>query len=93
MGGLRFFGGWPKIFFWWPKIFFRGIVNRVMDELGYMSVLAPDFPYASLEMSQLRNSAEKQGMDGFSPLWCGQNAQGCQEISAKELTLQLAGKC
>lgn len=70
----------------------RGIVNRVMDELGYMSVLAPDFPYASLEMSQLRNSAEKQGMDGFSPLWCGQNAQGCQEISAKELTLQLAGK-
>ncbi|HAS6088031.1 TPA: nitronate monooxygenase [Vibrio vulnificus] len=71
----------------------RGIVNRVMDELGYMSVLAPDFPYASLEMSQLRNSAEKQGMDAFSPLWCGQNAQGCQEISAKELTLQLAGKC
>lgn len=70
----------------------RGILNRVMDELGCMSVLAPDFPYASLEMSQLRNSAEKQGMDDFSPLWCGQNAQGCQEISAKELTLQLAGK-
>lgn len=71
----------------------RGIVNRIMDELGHMSVLAPDFPYASLEMSQLRHSAEKQGMDGFSPLWCGQNVQGCQEISAKELTLQLAGKC
>jgi nitronate monooxygenase len=71
----------------------RGIVNRVMDELGYMSLYAPDFPYASLEMSQLRHSAEKQGMDGFSPLWCGQNTQGCKEISAKELTLQLALKC
>lgn len=71
----------------------RGIVNRVMEELGYLSTLAPDFPYASLEISQLRQLAEKQGIDGFSPLWCGQNTQGCQEVSAKELTLKLAGRC
>lgn len=71
----------------------RGIVNRVMDELGCMTELAPEFPYASIEMSQLRSRAEKRGLDDFSPLWCGQNTQGCKEISAKELTLQLAGKC
>lgn len=70
----------------------RGIVNRVMDELGYMSAFAPEFPFASIEMSQLRHRGEKLGMDGFSPLWCGQNTQGCKEISAKALTLQLAGK-
>lgn len=70
----------------------RGIVNRAMDELGYMSALAPEFPYASIEMSQLRHRAEKQGMDGFSPLWCGQNTQGCREVSAKQLTHHLAGK-
>lgn len=70
----------------------RGIVNRVMDELCYMTEFAPDFPYASIEMSQLRSRAEKQGIDDFSPLWCGQNTQGCKEISAKDITLQLAGK-
>ncbi|KXI23588.1 NAD(P)H-dependent flavin oxidoreductase [Photobacterium sanguinicancri] len=70
----------------------RGIVNRVMDELGYMSAFVPEFPFASIEMSQLRHRAEKLGMDGFSPLWCGQNTQGCKEISAKALTVQLAGK-
>ncbi|CAG9297399.1 NAD(P)H-dependent flavin oxidoreductase [Celerinatantimonas diazotrophica] len=71
----------------------RGIVNRVMDELGYMSEFVPEYPYASIEMAQLRQGAEKQGIDDFSSLWCGQNTQGCQEISAKELTRQLAGKC
>lgn len=70
----------------------RGIVNRVMQELGYISTLAPTFPYASVEMSQLRAAAEKQNIDAFSPLWCGQNTLGCQEISAEELTLQLAAQ-
>lgn len=69
----------------------RGIVNRVMDELGYMSASAPEYPYASIEMSQLRKAAEQQGMDSFTPLWCGQNPQGCQAISAQVLTRQLAG--
>lgn len=67
----------------------RGIVNRVMKDLGYMNALAPVFPYASIEMTQLRVYAERQGIDDFSPLWCGQNVLGCKEISAKELTLML----
>lgn len=68
----------------------RGIANRVMQELGYMPPLAPDFPYASIEMGQLRQAAEEAGNTDFSPLWCGQNAQGCQAIPAAELTKQLA---
>jgi nitronate monooxygenase len=70
----------------------RSIVNRVMKELGYISSSAPDFPYASIEMTQLRGHFEKLGSDGFSPLWSGQNTLGCKEISAKELTLLLAAK-
>jgi nitronate monooxygenase len=71
----------------------RGIVNRAMKELGYINSLAPDFPYASIEMTQLRGHTEKLGSDDFLPLWCGQNTSGCKEISARELTLLLALKC
>ncbi|ABM03710.1 2-nitropropane dioxygenase, NPD [Psychromonas ingrahamii 37] len=71
----------------------RGIVNRAIKELGYINVLAPDFPYASIEMTQLRGYFEKLGADDFSPLWSGQNTSGCKEISAKKLTLRLAARC
>lgn len=71
----------------------RGIVNRVMKELGYMNSLAPAFPYASIEMTQLRGYSEKLGSDDFSPLWSGQNTSGCKEVSATELTLLLAAEC
>ncbi len=71
----------------------RGIVNRVMKELGYINPLAPSFPYASIEMTQLRFHAESLGSDDFSPLWSGQNTSGCKEISAKELTRELASEC
>ncbi|WP_275724908.1 NAD(P)H-dependent flavin oxidoreductase [Vibrio furnissii] len=70
----------------------RGIVNRAMRDLGYLSALAPQFPYASAEMSALRALAEPHGRDDFSPLWCGQNTSGCVAISAAELTLLLASE-
>ena len=69
----------------------RGIVNRVMSELGYMSAQAPEFPYAAIELGQLRGKAEAQNNHDFSPLWCGQNTSGCAAISAAEMTLKLAG--
>ncbi|MGF1736828.1 NAD(P)H-dependent flavin oxidoreductase [Photobacterium satsumensis] len=68
----------------------RGIVNRAIKELGCINNAAPDFPYASIEMTQLRTQFEKRGSGDFSPLWSGQNTSGCKEISAKELTLSLA---
>jgi nitronate monooxygenase len=70
----------------------RGIVNRAMKELGYINSLAPVFPYAAIEMAQLRGHAEAINADDFSPLWCGQKASACKEISARELTLLLVPK-
>ncbi|EDQ02529.1 NAD(P)H-dependent flavin oxidoreductase [Shewanella benthica] len=68
----------------------RGIVNRVIHELGPISALAPEFPHAATAITAIRQQAEAQGSSDFSPLWCGQNTTGCKEISAAELTLELA---
>ncbi|WP_019529743.1 NAD(P)H-dependent flavin oxidoreductase [Dasania marina] len=68
----------------------RGIVNRLISELGPINTKAPEFPLAATAISALRLQAESQGLDHFSPLWCGQNASGCQTISATDLTLWLA---
>jgi nitronate monooxygenase len=70
----------------------RGIVNRLMTDLGPMSELAPAFPLASSALAPLRAKAESQGDGGFSPLWCGQNATGCASIPAAELTHRLADR-
>lgn len=68
----------------------RGIVNRAISELGPISQSAPVFPLASTAMAALRTAAEKQGSSDFSPLWCGENASGCKDISAADLTRSLA---
>ena len=63
----------------------RGIVNRLMRELGSLSALPPDFPHASGALAPLRAAAEKVGDSGFSPLWAGQNVSGCSSLAAAEL--------
>ncbi len=68
----------------------RGIVNRAIRELGPISHLTPAFPLASTAIAPLRTVAEDSGSGDFSPLWCGQNANGCKDVSAAELTLSLA---
>jgi len=68
----------------------RGIVNRVMRELGVMCAAAPPFPLATAAMAPLRAWGEQQGMGDFSPLWSGQNAGGCRAVGAAELTRALA---
>ena len=68
----------------------RGIVNRVMRELGVMSAAAPAFPLATAAMAPLRAWGEQQGMGDFSPLWSGQNASGCRPVDAAEVTRSLA---
>jgi nitronate monooxygenase len=68
----------------------RGIVNRVMRELGPLSSLAPAFPLATAAIAPLRGQAESQGNGDFSPLWAGQNVSGCKAIGAAELTRELA---
>jgi nitronate monooxygenase len=68
----------------------RGIVNRLMRELGPMSDLPPEFPLATPAVAPLRAAAEAKGMGDFSTLWAGQNTSGCKEIPAAELTRELA---
>ena len=71
--------------------FARGIMNRIMRELGPINVAAPAFPLAAAAMAPLRAKAESMGRDEFSPLWSGQNVSGCKEVSAGILTRELAG--
>jgi nitronate monooxygenase len=67
----------------------RGIVNRLMLELGAMSDASPEFPLATGAIAPLRAAAEKIGSSDFSPLWSGQNVSGCCEMGAAALTANL----
>jgi len=69
----------------------RGIVNRLMAELGPINGAAPAFPLAANALAPLRKKAEGAGTGDFSPMWAGQNVSGCKEISAAELTRALFG--
>src|SRR4029077_3802505 len=68
----------------------RSIVNRIMREVGPISAAAPPFPLAAAAIGPLRAHAEGLGSGDFSPLWSGQNASGCKEIPAAQLTRELA---
>jgi nitronate monooxygenase len=70
----------------------RGIVNRIMRELGPMSGQAPAFPLATSGIAPLRAKAEAAGSGDFSPLWSGQNPSGCKQVPAGELTRMLAAE-
>ncbi|HET9196409.1 MAG TPA: nitronate monooxygenase [Vicinamibacterales bacterium] len=67
----------------------RGIVNRLIREIGPMSSLAPEFPLATAAIAPLRGAAEAQGSGDFSPLWSGQNPSGCRDVPAATLTVEL----
>jgi nitronate monooxygenase len=67
----------------------RGIVNRVVKEIGPLSPRAPAFPSAAAAIAPLRAKAESMGSADFSPLWTGQNTSGCREAPAAEITRAL----
>ena len=67
----------------------RGIVNRVIRELGPFRDDIPPFPLAGNTLGALKKIAEQRENSDFSSLWCGQNASGCREIAAGELTEML----
>jgi nitronate monooxygenase len=69
----------------------RGIMNRLMAQLGPINDAAPEFPLAADALAPLRKKAESTGSGDFSPLWAGQNTSGCKEISAAALTRALFG--
>lgn len=68
----------------------RAIVNRIVRELGPVCAQAPAFPLAVAAVAPLRAKAESLGSGDFSPLWSGQNASGCREAPAAEITRALA---
>ena len=68
----------------------RGIVNRIMRELGPLSANTPEYPLASAALAPIRAAAEHKGSGDFSPLWSGENATGCRAVPAAEITRELA---
>ncbi len=68
----------------------RSIVNRLVRELGPLNSATPEFPLAATAIAPLRAAAEARQSYDFSPIWSGENALGCQEIPAAELTRALA---
>jgi nitronate monooxygenase len=67
----------------------RGIVNRVMREVGPISPTAPDFPLAGGALAPLRAAAEAKGSADFMSLWSGQAGPLAAELPAAELTRKL----
>ena len=68
----------------------RGIVNRVMSEVGPLTAAAPPFPTAVGALMPLRAAAEGRGSTDFTPLWSGQAARLARPLPAATLTQLLA---
>ncbi|MDR3509550.1 MAG: nitronate monooxygenase family protein [Caulobacteraceae bacterium] len=68
----------------------RGVINRLMRELGPLSDLPPAFPTAGGALAPLRAKAEAEGRSDFTNLWSGQAARLGREMPAGELTTTLA---
>jgi nitronate monooxygenase len=68
----------------------RGLVNRVMREIGPVNEIAPAFPLAAGALAPLRAKSEAQGSGDFSPMWAGQSAALGRAMPAAELTRTLA---
>jgi len=68
----------------------RGLMNRLMREVGPMSDCAPAFPTAGRALAPLKAKAEAAGAADYSSLWSGQAASLGRELGAGDLTRQLA---
>jgi nitronate monooxygenase len=70
----------------------RGLLNRLVREVGPLSALAPDFPLAAGAVAPLRARSEAAGSADFAQLWSGQAARLGRELPAGELTRRLASE-
>ena len=68
----------------------RGLVNRLMRELGPRNEAAPPFPLATAALAPLRAEAEALGRDDFTPLWSGTKRHGLRARPAAEVVAALA---
>ena len=70
----------------------RGILNRVMKDIGPMNGTAPPFPLAGTDLADLKSASEKISKTDFSSLWSGQASRlgnSKTGMSAQQLTLDL----
>jgi len=70
----------------------RGIINRLMRELGALSSAAPNFPLAARALAPLKAKAEQAGSRDFTNLWSGQAARLAREMPAGALTRRLGAE-
>ncbi|MEJ0047317.1 MAG: nitronate monooxygenase family protein [Rhodospirillales bacterium] len=64
----------------------RGIVNRLVREVGPLSSLAPAFPLAGAAVAPLRAATEPHGSGDFVNLWAGQAVRLARAMRAGALT-------
>ena len=62
----------------------RGIVNRIMKEIGPMTDCAPPFPFAGKALAPLKFVTEKSGSADFISLWSGQAAGLIKDIESAQ---------
>lgn len=67
----------------------RGVVNRLMRDLGPLSSVTPAFPTAGVALAAIRAKAEAEGRNDFTNLWAGQAVGLARRLSSAELTLKL----
>lgn len=65
----------------------RGIVNRLMREVGPMSDKVPAFPLAAAAVGPLRAKTEALDLRAFTPLWAGEKALQCRNGTARRVTI------
>jgi len=70
----------------------RGVVNRVMREVGPVFPDAPVFPHAATALGPLKAAAEKLGRVDFTNLWAGQSVALGRQLGAADLTRTLAAE-
>ncbi|MCC3304012.1 NAD(P)H-dependent flavin oxidoreductase [Sneathiella sp. HT1-7] len=68
----------------------RGLINRIIREVGPMSEDVPPFPTAGAALAPLKAKAEEAGSGDFTSLWSGQAASLARDMDASELTRTLA---
>lgn len=68
----------------------RGVINRVMREVGPVAVEAPGFPHAATALTPLKTAAEKLGRIDFTNLWAGQAIALGRDLPAADLTRAMA---
>jgi nitronate monooxygenase len=68
----------------------RGVLNRLIREIGPLSPSAPAFPFAGGGLAPLRAKAEAEGSGDFTNLWSGQSAPLSPRLPSGQLTEKLA---